>query len=517
MSVQREMHVRSGAWWILCSKLQKLSRKTHKASVDGTQVAWDKLEDFEDDLQRAYEWLTGHKRKRRTSCSSRKEVRKLQKACERLRDAYAAAFEDELSDDDDGWVYLEMNIHHVWIPKVEEKEVQKEVGQESLKQPLDTPTLPLECAHRVETEYPLLKLMSVLSLVNEMYYSKEKQIIQIEDVVHKNQRPFEEADNVRNGQVDSQMNGRITNKESKQEEVSKIKCTEEEFVATTRNKSVPEELSPRRSTDVNMQLAKLVEIAKDIVANDDVIFGNADGAEFYYGYCQAICQFGSQADDVNVAVEDVQQNADLMSNNQRSVVQVSEYGKVKKLIQEDFQELASGQNPLHNSFINLDQKEFSAIKFIQEESKEKFFAINERAILGLQGEVDEYVELNAVKSKAVEKEQNVAGGVEVAIGIQDLWKDLKSESRIAELQMEFGLRIRNVWQMENERLVAKMEELKNKSKGIKVSSWGLSKWKSELSSGVSKPDQNLASGVKLDVEKQMDLDFVAEKAVETDA
>ncbi|MCO5561430.1 hypothetical protein L7F22_015051 [Adiantum nelumboides] len=220
----------------LCSKLQKSSRRMHNASIDGTQV---NLEDFEDDLERAYEWLTNHKGKRRTSCFSRKEVRKLQEACDRLRDAYAAEFEDELSDDDDGWVGLEMEIHHVGIPKVDEKEVQKE----------------------------------------------EKQIIHIEDVVHKNQRPFEEADNVRNGHVDSRMNGevmdrkrneeeevidlfldsienvcRITNDESKQEEVSKVRCTHEEFATTTMNNSVLEELSPRRSTDENMELANLVEI-----------------------------------------------------------------------------------------------------------------------------------------------------------------------------------------------------------------------------------------------------------------
>ncbi|KAI5066373.1 hypothetical protein GOP47_0018997, partial [Adiantum capillus-veneris] len=55
---------------------------------------------------------------------------------------------------------------------------------------------------------------------------------------------------------------RITNEESKQEEVSKIKCTQEEFAAATMNNSVSEELSPRRSTDANMQLANLVEIDK---------------------------------------------------------------------------------------------------------------------------------------------------------------------------------------------------------------------------------------------------------------
>ncbi|KAI5056282.1 hypothetical protein GOP47_0028100 [Adiantum capillus-veneris] len=202
----------------LCSKLQKFSRRIHKASVDGTQVAWDKLEDFEEDLERAYEWLTNHKGKRRTSCSSKKEVRKFHEACERLRDAFAVEFKDELSDDDDGWVGLETDIHHVGIPKVEEKEVQKEAGQESLILPLDTPTLPLECSHRVEMEYPLVKLMSVLSLVNEIYYSEEKKIIHIEDVVHGNQRPFEEADNVRNGQVDSRMNGEVMDRERNEEE-----------------------------------------------------------------------------------------------------------------------------------------------------------------------------------------------------------------------------------------------------------------------------------------------------------
>ncbi|KAI5066760.1 hypothetical protein GOP47_0017288 [Adiantum capillus-veneris] len=53
---------------------------------------------------------------------------------------------------------------------------------------------------------------------------------------------------------------RITNEESKQEEVSKIRCTQEEFAATTMNNSVSEELSPRRSTDGNMHLSNLVEI-----------------------------------------------------------------------------------------------------------------------------------------------------------------------------------------------------------------------------------------------------------------
>ncbi|MCO5547904.1 hypothetical protein L7F22_001358 [Adiantum nelumboides] len=465
----------------LCSKLRKFSRRMHKASADGTQVAWDKLEDFEDDLERAYEWLNNHKGKRRTSCSSRKEVRKLQKACERLRDAYVAEFEDESSDDDDGWVGLETDILHVEILKVEEKEVQKEVGQESLKQPLDTPTLPLECAHRVEMEYPLLKLMSVLSLVNEIYYSDEKQITHIKDVFHGNLRPFEEANNVRNGQVDSRMNGevmdrerneekevidlfldstenvcRIRNEESKHEEVSKIRCTQKEFATTTRNKSVPEELSPRRSTDVNMQLANLVEIAKDIAANDELIFGNADKAEFYHGHCQAIFQFGSQADDVNVEVEDVQQNAD------RKVA----------------------------------------------EDQEIYFEAFKDVILMTT------IQFNFGDVLIVESGADLIG----------LWSTLGQNGsdilcfKSIQLVTEFGLRTRNVLHIENERLGAKMEELKNKSKGIKVSAWGLSKWKPELSSGVLEPDRNSAdSWSGIGCEKQLDPDFVAEKAMETNA
>ncbi|MCO5609542.1 hypothetical protein L7F22_063771 [Adiantum nelumboides] len=111
-----------------------------------------------------------------------------------------------------------MDIHHVGMRKMEEKEVQKEVGQESLKLPLDTPSLPLDCAHRVKMKNPLLKLMSVLSLVKEIYYLEEKQIIHIEDVVHRNQRPFEVADNVRNGQVNSWMNGEVMDRERNEEE-----------------------------------------------------------------------------------------------------------------------------------------------------------------------------------------------------------------------------------------------------------------------------------------------------------
>ncbi|MCO5571907.1 hypothetical protein L7F22_025656 [Adiantum nelumboides] len=367
------------------------------------------------DCDQNFKYLADECIKHQLMGHSRKEVRKLQEACERLRDAYAAEFEDELSDDGDGWVGLETDIHHVGIPKVEEKEVQKEVGQKSLKLPLDSPTLPLECAHRVEMEYPLLKLMSVLSLVNEIYYLEEKQIIHIEDVVHKNQRPFEEADNVRNGQVDSRMNGlvmdrerneeeevidlllgsienvcRITNEDSKQEEFQKLDDSNSDFNSDSvsiLDLDSTAILDAKTNSDANFNgsRGKLDEENKYERVDRALLYKGHEqeypkcqilvqihipnGAEFYHGYCQAICQFGIQDDDVNVEVEDVQQNADLMS---------------------------------------------------------KFRYSQERG--------------------AAKKARNVAGGVEVAVGIQDLRKDLKSGSRIAELQMEFGLRIRNVWQ-----------------------------------------------------------------------
>ncbi|MCO5554867.1 hypothetical protein L7F22_008404 [Adiantum nelumboides] len=126
--------------------------------------ALDKLDDLEYELEKAYEWLDDHKGDKRKSCSSRKKVCMLQKACERLRDAYEDEFEEESSDeDDDGWVCMESLVHQVGIPKMEEEETKKEAGQKSLEEPLDNLILPLECAHGVEEEYPLLKITPILS------------------------------------------------------------------------------------------------------------------------------------------------------------------------------------------------------------------------------------------------------------------------------------------------------------------------------------------------------------------
>ncbi|MCO5560859.1 hypothetical protein L7F22_014479 [Adiantum nelumboides] len=90
-----------------------------------------------------------------------------------------------------------------------------------------------------------------------------------------------------------------------------------------------------------------------------------------------------------------------------------------------------------------------------------------------------------------------------------------AEMQKAVLQSQENVRRKNeTLKIENERLVAEMEEMKKNHKEIEDS---LSKLKEELSSGLLKPDQNLAVEAESDVEKQADPNFVAEKAVETDA
>ena len=157
---------------VLCTNFQKVSCKLHDASsYEKMQRALEKLYDFEEDLDNAYEWLDDHTRDQKNSCSSRKKVCILQKACERFRDTYKDVFKESSNDDDDdeGWLCIKPIIHQVGIPKMEEKEVQKEVGQESLEEPLDTPSLPLEYAHRVGEVDPLLKIGPPVSFESEDY------------------------------------------------------------------------------------------------------------------------------------------------------------------------------------------------------------------------------------------------------------------------------------------------------------------------------------------------------------
>ncbi|MCO5596280.1 hypothetical protein L7F22_050341 [Adiantum nelumboides] len=528
MSVQREMHVGGGAWWICVQNFKNLAEECRKHQLMGY-------------------------RKRRISCSSRKEVRKLQEACDRLRDAYVAEFEDESSDDDDGWVGLETDIHPVGIPKMEEKEVQKEVGQESLKLPLDTPALPLQCAHGVEMENPLLKLMSVLSLVNEIYYSKEKQIIHIEDVVHKNQKALEEADNVRNGQVDSWMNGkvmdrerneeeevidlflgsienvcRITNEESKHEEVSKIECTQEEFGATTMNKSVSKELSPRRSADVNMQLAKLVEIVSQQCTHEF-------RSENQWVVAQQM-QVGSRKDD-QVENQQYQQikgskvrRSNMRSGNRAGVMLI---GNSHTFEEDNCQQIEDGH-------ANADiMAEFCHFKRTSKQMSKEDVETTKQQLQRQESEDDsnitEEIEDDDVHIR-IDKASQILEDAECdsdstsdfnsdSVSILDLDSianlDVKTNSDAnfngsrGKLDEEESVKRENeALKAENEHLIADLQEMRTNPKEIEES---MSKLKAELSRGVWEPDRNLAAEVESNVEKQADPDFLVEKAVKPKA
>ncbi|MCO5611176.1 hypothetical protein L7F22_065426 [Adiantum nelumboides] len=243
-------------------------------------------------------------------------------------------------------------------------------------------------------------------------------------------------------------------------------------------------LDAKTNSDANFNGShgKLDEEAKDIAVNDEVIFENADGIEFYHGDCQAISQFGSQADDVNVEVEDVQQNANLMSKMDPIYFVLS------------IQFVIWQEHVLYYYAVCL-QDQFVSKMFwkIRLDSKRNF------------EDFEQVYDLEECHWQ---------------ISNENSYSKLDANAYVVldtELQTEFGLWIQNLWQMENERLVAKMEELKNKSNGIEVSAWGLSKWKPELSSGILEPGRNLAGGVESDVEKQAYPNFVAERALETDA
>ncbi|MCO5578878.1 hypothetical protein L7F22_032725 [Adiantum nelumboides] len=137
----------------LCTKFHRIIRKVQKASdLEEMKNALQRLFDFEDDLENAYEWLDTHKGDKKKSCSIKKSIGQLQKACEKLREISEDWFEGVSSDDDAIWIGMEFESHQVGVTKMEEKEVQKELGQESLKEPLATPDLPLEYAHAMTVE-----------------------------------------------------------------------------------------------------------------------------------------------------------------------------------------------------------------------------------------------------------------------------------------------------------------------------------------------------------------------------
>ena len=140
----------------------------------------------------------------------------------------------ESSEDDDIWIGMEFDNHQMGIPRMEEKEVQKEVGQRSLEKPLDTPTLPLECAHGVEEEHPLLKIMPVTSLVDENCYPidvEEKHVIHNNDVVYVDETDSEmneeeEVIELFLGSIENVC--KIKDKKSNQEEFPIVRSTQED-------------------------------------------------------------------------------------------------------------------------------------------------------------------------------------------------------------------------------------------------------------------------------------------------
>ena len=92
----------------LCTKLHKIIKKFHKASSSRKmERAFEKLDAFERDLESAYDYHENREGRRSRSCSSKKRVARLQKACEALREKYEDEFESDSreSDNDDWFIY----------------------------------------------------------------------------------------------------------------------------------------------------------------------------------------------------------------------------------------------------------------------------------------------------------------------------------------------------------------------------------------------------------------------------
>ena len=132
----------------LCTKFHKIIIKFHKASTCEKMKRYKKkLEEFGEVPEDAFEYHEGHKGNRCKSCSSKKRVRMLEKACEKLREKYEDEFES--SDDDDDYFSYQMGM-----PMIGVKGVQMGVSQESQQNPIDTPSPTLELAHGEVKNYP---------------------------------------------------------------------------------------------------------------------------------------------------------------------------------------------------------------------------------------------------------------------------------------------------------------------------------------------------------------------------
>lgn len=88
----------------MCESLHKIIKKLCKASYfDELEKAREKLDRFQDFLESAYEWHDDHKRRRSRSCSSKKRVARLERACEALHEKYEDELEGDSSESDDEW------------------------------------------------------------------------------------------------------------------------------------------------------------------------------------------------------------------------------------------------------------------------------------------------------------------------------------------------------------------------------------------------------------------------------
>lgn len=156
----------------LCTKFCKIISKFHDVSSSSKRErVFERLHIFEDTLESAYAYLDDHEGRKVKSCSSLRKIGKLRKACTKLREMYESESEDrDLSDEELGYIAVICHMQ-MGIPKEKEMGVQKEVGQKS-QEPLDTPNLTLECAHKVIEDNLIIK-MRALALCFDVYISQK--------------------------------------------------------------------------------------------------------------------------------------------------------------------------------------------------------------------------------------------------------------------------------------------------------------------------------------------------------
>lgn len=158
----------------MCTKLHKIISKIHNASsFSQMERSLEKLDKFEEILEKAYAWVEDHEGKKLKSCSSLKKVSKLQKAGTKLRETYESESEDSDSSDEEG-ICMESFCHQMGMPKMEVMGVREEAGQKSLEKLFPTPKLTLECAYKMVEDNPIIN-MGALVLCYEVYNSHKSQ------------------------------------------------------------------------------------------------------------------------------------------------------------------------------------------------------------------------------------------------------------------------------------------------------------------------------------------------------